>query len=129
VPGAVVKTSTRSFHEYVARSPAATREKLREIRAAILEAVPNASETMSYRMPAFAIDGAVVLWIGAFKGHIGFYPGAAAVRAFRDELKDYKTAVGSVQFPLAEPLPLDLIGKIVRNVLSNRRKDAGELGR
>lgn len=109
-----MKKPATSFSGYLAESPAQARAMLCEIRAAILAAAPTASETISYRMPAFAIDGQVVVWIGAFKSHVGFYPGATAIRTFRDGLKDYKTAKGSIQFPLRKPLPLDLIKAIVR---------------
>lgn len=71
-------------------------------------------ETISYGIPAFALNGKKVVWFAAFKSHIGFYPGAAAIRAFKKDLSGYKTAIGSVRLPLDEPLPRVLIEKIVR---------------
>jgi uncharacterized protein YdhG (YjbR/CyaY superfamily) len=114
VPGYVVTSRVESFSQYLTNCPANTRAKLRQLRAAIRAAAPTASETISYHMPAFSHEGKVLVWFGTFKSHIGFYPGGAAIRAFRADLKEYATSKGSVRFPLAEPLPLELIRKIVR---------------
>ena len=114
MPGYVVSSRAENFSQYLAESPTNTRTKLREVRAAIKAAAPGASETISYHMPTFLLDGEVLVSFGAFKSHIGFYPGAAAIAAFRHELKEYPTAKGSVRFPLGEPLPIELIKRIVR---------------
>ncbi len=79
------------------------------MRNLIEDAAPGAVPRISYKMPAFTINGKVRIWFGAFESHIGLYPGAAAVAAFKDDFAAYKTAKGSIQFPLDGPLPAKLI--------------------
>ncbi len=86
---------------------------LQQIRNTIHEAAPDAKETISYQMPAFKQNG-VLVYFAAFKNHIGFFPTAQGVEAFKDKLSTYKTSKGTIQFPLDKPLPLDLIAEIVR---------------
>ena len=101
------------FADYAARFPAPIRGVLGEMRETIASAMPQADETISYGLPAFSIDGRTVVWFAAFKNHIGFYPGAAAIEAFATDLAPYRTAKGSVQFPLDRPLPRSLITRMV----------------
>jgi len=89
------------------------RDPLRKLRATIKRAAPEAVEKISYRMPTFYYHGNLVHF-AAFTTHIGFYPTPSGVEAFKDELREYKNAKGSVQFPIDRPLPLGLIGRIVR---------------
>jgi uncharacterized protein YdhG (YjbR/CyaY superfamily) len=103
-----------SIDEYIAQMPEAVQRHLRSVREAVGTAAPGARETISYGMPSFEQNGVTLISFGAFKGHIGFYPGAAAIRTFAAELRDYTTAKGSVQFPLDQPMPTDLIQRIVR---------------
>ena len=77
---------------------------------ALLNDLNDIEEMISYRMPAFKYNGMLV-YFAAYKNHIGFYPGASSIVAFKKELSVYKGAKGSVQFPLNKPLPLRLIGK------------------
>jgi uncharacterized protein YdhG (YjbR/CyaY superfamily) len=90
----------------------------------IQKAAPDAEEIISYKMPAFR-QGKILVWFGAHTNHLGFYPGASGMSAFKRALRGYKRAKGSVQFPLDEPMPLDLIARIVRfrvkEVTSERR--------
>jgi uncharacterized protein YdhG (YjbR/CyaY superfamily) len=102
------------FDDYAAAFSPKVRTLLRKMRQTIRAAAPAAKETISYGIPTFTLDGTKLVWFAAFKSHIGFYPGAAAVAAFTRELSAYKTAKGSVRFPLAEPLPAGLIAAIVR---------------
>jgi len=83
------------------------------MRQTIQKAAPSATEAISYQIPTFKLSGNLVHF-AAFKKHIGFYPGAAGIAAFQDELVGYKSAKGSVQFPLDKPLPLALVSKIVK---------------
>ena len=83
------------------------------MRQTIRKAAPQATETISYSMPAFRLHG-ILVWFAAHTKHIGFYPGASGIRAFAQELSAYKSAKGSVQFPFDEPLPLALIARIVK---------------
>lgn len=86
---------------------------LREMRETIREVAPDAEEKISYQIPAFAYNGKMVHY-AAFKHHVGFYPGEHAIKHFAGSLEPYKTRVGSVQFPLDQPLPLELVKEIVR---------------
>lgn len=97
---------------YIARFPEDVQRILAQIRAVIHEAAPQAVEKISYQMPTFYLNGNLVHF-AAFKHHIGFYPTPNGIVAFNDELSAYKGAKGSVQFPLDQPIPYDLIRRIV----------------
>ena len=97
--------------EYIAAAPVASRARLRQVRAAVRAAAPGATEGLKWSMPAFTYKRILVTF-AVFKQHIGFYPTPSAIEAFARELKGYKSAAGSVQFPHDEPLPLALIKKI-----------------
>ncbi|HEV2261931.1 MAG TPA: DUF1801 domain-containing protein [Candidatus Rubrimentiphilum sp.] len=107
------KSAAKDFNDYAARFPKDVQQLLRKVRQTIRAAAPNATETISYGIPAFRQDG-ILVWFAAQKNHIGFYPGASGIRKFKNELADYKYAKGSVQFPLDEPLPLGLITRMVK---------------
>lgn len=100
--------------EYIKQYPNDVQEKLYEIRAIIKGVIPESVETISYKMPTFKINNQAVVYFAGFKSHIGFYPFPSGVEYFRKESKDYKTAKGSIQFPLDKPLPVDLIKKVVQ---------------
>jgi uncharacterized protein YdhG (YjbR/CyaY superfamily) len=102
-----------TIDEYLANQPDVVRKKLETLRQTIRRAAPEAEEVISYRMPAYKYHG-IVAYFAAFKNHIGFYPTASAVAAFKKELSGYKGAKGSVQFPSDKPLPLTLITKIIK---------------
>ncbi|MGE6354225.1 iron chaperone [Flavobacterium sp. NPDC079362] len=99
--------------EYIGAFPNNIQEILKEIRTTIQKAAPHAKEKISYSMPAFDQDG-IVVYFAAFKNHIGLYALPSGHEAFKEELSKYKSGKGSVQFPLNEPIPLDLITKIVK---------------
>ena len=98
---------------YIASFPVATQVLLEELRATIKKAAPGAVEVISYQMPTFKLNRILVHFAG-YKNHIGFYPGASGIEAFKNEISAYKWAKGSVQFPINQPLPLDLIARIVK---------------
>ena len=106
------KSSPDSIDSYIAQFPSDVQTRLQQLRKSILKLAPGATEAMSYQIPTFKLNGNLVHF-AAFKKHIGFYPGAAGIAAFQDELAGYKSAKGSVQFPLDQALPLDLVKKIV----------------
>lgn len=106
------RPTINSVDEYIAGFPAATQEVLEEVRALIRAAASGATETISYAIPTFDLNGHLVHFAG-YRNHIGLYPGPSGIEAFREELKPYKSARGSVQFPLGQPLPMDLIRRIV----------------
>lgn len=101
-----------TIDEYIAVFPEVTQKKLEQLRMTIRKAAPDAEEVISYQMPAYKCQGMLVYFAG-YKNHIGFYPGAAGVAAFKEELSVYKNAKGSVQFPIDKLLPLKLIAEIV----------------
>jgi uncharacterized protein YdhG (YjbR/CyaY superfamily) len=107
------KTEPTTIDEYIADFPDDVQEKLQKVRMTIREAAPDAEETIKYRMPTFTLKGNLV-YFAAYKNHIGFYPVPTGIDEFRDELSGYKMGKGSIQFPLDEPIPYDLIGRIVR---------------
>ena len=116
------KTGFQSIDEYIASFPEPIQALLQDLRATIKAAAPDAQEIISYQMPAFAQKGNLV-YFSAGKNHIGFYPTPSAIKAFADELSVYKGAKGSVQFQFDEPLPLDLIGRMVQfRVAENLKK-------
>ena len=99
--------------DYVDRFPQEVRRLLTQMRLTIRKTAPGAKEKISYGIPAFTLEGTLV-WFAAHKSHIGFYPGAAAITAFKKELSAYKGAKGSVQFPFDQPLPLALVSRLVK---------------
>jgi uncharacterized protein YdhG (YjbR/CyaY superfamily) len=105
--------SYNTIDEYIATFPDDIQKKLKEVRAVIKAAAPEASEKISYQMPTFFLFGNLVHF-AAFKNHIGFYPAPRGIEEFQNELSVYKGAKGSVQFPLDQPMPLDLISRIVK---------------
>ncbi|MCX2473991.1 DUF1801 domain-containing protein [Pedobacter sp. MC2016-05] len=108
--------------KYIANFPTETQEKLQLVRETIKEAAPEAKEKISYAIPTFDLYGNLVHYAG-YKNHIGFYPGNGGIEAFKEEISIYKSAKGSVQFPLDKPLPLDLISRITKfSVIQNLAK-------
>ena len=99
--------------EYISMFPKKTQIKLQQVRATIKKAAPQAEEIISYNLPAYKQNGMLVFF-AAYKNHIGFYPTGSGIQAFQKEIKDYKSSKGAVQFPIDEPLPLNLITKIVK---------------
>ncbi len=106
------QTSPTTIDEYIAGFAPDVQEILQQIRQTIHEAAPDAQETISYQMPTFALHGNLVHF-AAFSKHIGFYPVPSGIEAFQEELAVYKQGKGSVQFPLSQPMPYDLIRRIV----------------
>jgi uncharacterized protein YdhG (YjbR/CyaY superfamily) len=116
------KSGFNSIDEYIATFPKDVQQILEEIRAVITAAAPQAQEKISYQMPTFFLNGNLVHF-AAFKKHIGFYPTPAGTQAFQKEISIYKTAKGSIQFPLDQPMPLKLISRIVKfRVAENLKK-------
>ena len=98
---------------YIEAAPEAAQEKLWQLHEIILQAAPGAKEGLKWSMPAYSYQKILVTF-AVFKHHIGFYPMPSAIKAFTGELSKYKTATGSVQFPLDQKLPVSLIGKMVK---------------
>jgi uncharacterized protein YdhG (YjbR/CyaY superfamily) len=124
-----MKGDNPAYHtidEYIALFPAEIQKILQELRAAIRAAAPGALEKISYQMPAFALKGNLV-YFAAWKDHIGFYPTSSGTQAFRQELSAYEFSKGTVKFPIDQPLPLDLVSRIVKyRVAENLKKATGK---
>ncbi len=106
------QTEAKNIDEYIADFPAEVQQKLQEIRATIREAAPEATETISYMMPAFLFNGPLV-YFAAFKTHYGFFPTSSGVEAFKEELSEFELSKGTIRFPMSKPIPHDLIRRIV----------------
>ncbi|EKJ87782.1 uncharacterized protein YdhG (YjbR/CyaY superfamily) [Leptospira meyeri] len=104
---------TKSIDEYIGRFPKDVQEILQKVRSTIQKEAPNASEKISYAMPTFELNGNLVHF-AAYANHIGFYALPSGNLAFQKEISKYKNGKGSIQFPLKEPIPYDLIKKIVK---------------
>ncbi len=107
------RAEPQTIDEYIAGFPPEVQEKLQKVRETIRKAAPDAQERISYKMPAFTLNGNLV-YFSAFKNHIGFYPIPSGIARFEKELAPYKRAKGSVQFPLDKPIPYGLITRIVK---------------
>jgi uncharacterized protein YdhG (YjbR/CyaY superfamily) len=103
----------KTVDEYIATFPKNVQSILEELREVIRESAPKAEETISYQMPAFKLNG-ILVWFAAHKNHIGFYPKTSAIEAFKEELSNYEASKGTIKFPLNEPIPFDLVKKIVK---------------
>ena len=107
------RSTARTIDEYVAEFPPRTREALEQVRALVKDTAPEATETISYAIPTFDLKGKHLVHFAGYARHIGFYPVPSGMEAFKEELAPYKQGKGSVQFPLSEPMPTDLIRRIV----------------
>jgi uncharacterized protein YdhG (YjbR/CyaY superfamily) len=108
-----VKTKPQTIDEYLATLDEDKRTSLEKLRKIIKVAAPKAEECISYQMPAFRIDGKILLWFGAGANHCAFYPGGIVER-YKEELKEYKTSKGTIQFQPDKPIPKGLVQKIVK---------------
>jgi uncharacterized protein YdhG (YjbR/CyaY superfamily) len=107
------KETSSSIDTYMAAFPPETQAILQKIRTIIHEEAPGVEETIAYGIPTFRLKGNLVHFAG-YKKHIGFYPTPSGIEAFQREINVYKHAKGSVQFPLDQPMPYDLIRRMVR---------------
>lgn len=118
------KTKPITVAGYIAAAPKDAQKKLREMRACIRAAAPDATEGLKWSMPAFSYQRILVTF-AAHKNHLGFYPTPSAIKAFAKELVGFTTAAGSIQFPLDKPLPIDLIRRITEfRVRESREQNA-----
>ena len=102
-----------TIDEYIGTFDSETGETLHAIRDFIKKEVPEATEKISYGMPAFYLNGNLVHF-AAFKNHYGFFPGPSGIDAFEEELAPYRTGKGTLRFPKGKPLPWEIIRKVVR---------------
>jgi uncharacterized protein YdhG (YjbR/CyaY superfamily) len=116
------ESKCQSVDEYISGFPKNIQDKLKSIRMIIKKAAPDALETISYQMPAYKLNG-ILLYFAGYKNHIGFYPLASAIKAFKSKIESYSYSKGSIQFPIDEKLPKDLIEEIAEyRVAENAEK-------
>jgi uncharacterized protein YdhG (YjbR/CyaY superfamily) len=111
----------KTIDEYISSFPKSTQTILRSIRKAIQEVAPEATEAISYGMPTFKLNGNLIHF-AAYKHHIGFYPTPSGVEAFKKDLEKYKTSKGAIQFPIDQPIPIDLFKRIVKYRVKEMKK-------
>jgi uncharacterized protein YdhG (YjbR/CyaY superfamily) len=118
-----------SINEYIATFSTDIQTLLESVRSTIKAAAPEATEKISYQMPTFFLKGNLVHF-AAFKNHIGFYPTPSGTENFKDELSKYEVSKGAIRFPLDQPMPLELITRIVQfRVDENLKKSAEKSGK
>jgi uncharacterized protein YdhG (YjbR/CyaY superfamily) len=112
--GAKADDTPKNVEEYLAGVPEPARTTFTKLRTAIQSAVPpEATEIISYRIPAFK-HKRVLVWFAAFSNHCSLFPTAAVIEAFKNELKGFSTSKGTIHFPTDKPLPIALIKKLVK---------------
>ncbi len=107
------KNQVTTIDGYISTFPENVQTVLQALRRTIRAAAPEAEEVISYQIPTFKLNGNLVHF-AAYKKHIGFYPAPSGIDAFREELSPYEVTKGTVKFPLGEPLPFDLVSRIVK---------------
>lgn len=108
---------------YLATIPEPKRSTLQSLRKTILEIIPDAEEVISYGFPGYRLDGKIICGFDAFKNHCSYFPHSSLVIAeLKNELVNYKTSKGALQFPIDKPLPKTLVRKLIRVRLSQLAK-------
>ena len=111
----MARLSFQSVDQYIAAQPEAIRPTLERVRNAIRKALPDAEETISYQMPAYKVQGRVAVYFAGWKEHYSIYPAIGQlVPTFKDQLAPYEITKGTIRFPLAQPVPVRLIGRLAK---------------
>ncbi len=113
----------KTVDEYIALASPNVKEHLEQLRMAILQTAPLAQEGISYEMPVYKLNG-ILVYFGGFTKHVSLFPGPGAIMEFKDELSDYKTSKGAIQFPLDKQIPVELVKKIVQFRMKENQKKA-----
>ena len=111
-----------SVQTYIASFPSLVQERLQQIRTLSQQLVPEAEESMNYGVPTFKLHGAVVIHFAAFKAHIGLYPFISLPAELEQEVAVYRSGKATLQFKHAEPLPMELIARLIRYRLESLAK-------
>ena len=104
----------KTIDEYINTFPKNVQIILEKMRQTMQQTAPEAIEAISYQMPTFKLNGKNLVHFAAWKNHIGLYPTPSGIEGFKKELSPYKMSKGSIQFPINEPIPYDLVRKIVK---------------
>jgi uncharacterized protein YdhG (YjbR/CyaY superfamily) len=115
-----MRVKAKTVAAYIAAQPPDMRAALKVLRTAIKAAAPRAEECISYQMPAFRLDGRILVWFGAATSHCSFYPGAYPIAACKRDLRAYKTSKGTIRFSPDKPLPAALVRKLVKARIAER---------
>ncbi len=116
----------KDVNSYIAAFPASVQKLLKQLRQLIKATAPEAEELISYRMPAYKYHGVLVYFAG-YKNHIGFYPGSSGIEGFQNKLKGYTISKGTIQLPLDQPIPVELLQEIIRfRIKENETKAAAK---
>ena len=121
-----MKERAKNFEEYILPFPDEMQKILEKVRETIKQMAPEAIESISYGMPAFKTFGKPLVYFAGYKNHIGFYATPTGHEEFKKELSKYKQGKGSVQFPVSQPIPYDLIAKIVAFRVEENRDKANQ---
>lgn len=117
---------SKDVDEYISKQPPETRRALEELRACIWQSAPHLTELLNYGIPAFAlVEGGKrdqQVMIAGYERHVGFYPHPDVIKEFSDQLSGYRSAKGSIQFPLDKPMPTDLVVRMVKRRLSQLKQ-------
>jgi uncharacterized protein YdhG (YjbR/CyaY superfamily) len=125
MPRHVAAAGRTAVNAYLAATPSEARKALEKVRKAIIAAAPDAEEGISYRVPAFRLDGRPLVCYAAFKEHCSLFPMSSAVmRAHAAELEAYETSRGTIRFPPDKPLSSALVKKLVRARIAELRRGA-----
>jgi len=116
-------TTHPTVDDYIGSFPQDVSARLEEVRRTIRAVAPTTAETMSYQMPTVMLDGRYLVYFAAWKNHIALYPIPTMSAALEDEVAPYRGAKNTVRFPLREPIPYDLIGRVVSEVVTRRATD------
>jgi uncharacterized protein YdhG (YjbR/CyaY superfamily) len=117
------RVAPKSVEDYLARVPQPARSTLKKVRAAIRSALPReATEAISYQIPAFKYKGRPLVWFAAFSNHCSLFPTASVIAAFKNELKGFQISKGTIQFPVDKPLPAALLKKMAKARLAQNEK-------
>jgi uncharacterized protein YdhG (YjbR/CyaY superfamily) len=119
-------TKPATVDDYIATFPVDVQTVLEQVRSVIRKVVPQAEETISYGVPTFKLNGTYVIYFAGYKNHISIYPAPRENEAFKEELARYKGGKGTVQFPLSQAIPLSLISKIAKYLLTKNLERTGK---
>lgn len=123
------KAAPQTIDEYIAGFPPDVQARLQMVRQTIREAAPEAVETINYQIPTFKLNGKNLVHFAAYKNHIGFYPTPRGMEEFKEELAPYESGKGTARFPFDQPVPYDLITRIVTFKVKENLETAATKGK
>lgn len=118
------RTAPKDIDDYIAGFPEEVQKILKKVRTTIRQTAPEAEETISYQIPTFKLNGTYLIYFAGFKNHISLYPAPRGAEEFKKELSAYEGGKGTVQFPLDQPIPYDLIKRIVKFKIQENQEKA-----